>query len=548
MAVQSKCRNFAQKKLIMGKYIHRGNDVFTGYANSDYVDKTGLIGYINSTIETASRLTCVTRPRRFGKSMAAQMLYAYYDKSSDSRKLFCNYQIAQHPSFERHLNKYPTIFIDITEFTTRYEGNDAIVERIQSLLIKDLTKTYPDVEIDEDDDLMDVLLNITVRTGEKFVIIIDEWDALCREAADKPQLMNKYVNLLRRMFKSSDTARVFACVYMTGILPIKRYGTQSALNDFREFSMANPGQLAGYIGFTDKEVSRLCDKYGMNYKDMEAWYDGYYFGSEYPAIFNPNSVMAACSSKIYDNYWGKTSLFETLQQYIDLNLTNVSEKLDKILREEKVIVSTLRFGFDVNAIGSDDELFTLFIHLGYLSYNIDDKTIRIPNKEIRMEFIEAVRGSNSHKELSRMIKESDRLLEATWAKDEEAVAKALEKTHSQQTAPDFYNNEQALRAVVNLAYISAIDHYISIQELPSGKGYADIVFIPRTNSSNLAMIVELKWNKSKETAIDQIRRQDYPQAISTYTGKILLVGVNYDEKTKHHSCKIEEWNPDEHRN
>lgn len=525
----------------MGRFINRGNEGFKRYANADYVDKTGLIAYVNSTINSASMLTCVTRPRRFGKTAAAQMLCAYYDKSVDSHELFANYKIAEDTSFEQHLNKYPTIYLDITNFTTRYTAQDDIVGIMQTSIIKDIAKAYPNIVPEEGSDLMDYLLDIAMETGEKFVMIIDEWDALCREVSDNPPIMDKYVNLLRRLFKGSDTARVFASVYMTGILPIKRYGTQSALNDFREFSMASPRQLAGYFGFTEEETKVLCSRYHMNYEDLKGWYDGYNFGPNYPAVFNPNSVMIACTSGVYDNYWGRTSAFETLQQYIDLNLTGVQESLKKILRGELVKVSVLRFGFDISTIGSDEELLTLFIHLGYLAYNVEDSSVRLPNKEIRMEFVEALRGSKTHHQLSTLIKTSDRLMEATLRKDEQTVASIIEKLHTSTAGPDFYNNEQALRSVLKLGYLSAIDEYVSIQELPSGKGYADIALLPRHHSNKPAVIVELKWNHTAKTAITQIKDCNYPAILSDFTQHLLLVGISYDEKTKLHTCLIEDF-------
>ena len=546
----------------MGKFINGGNDGFRRYAAREYVDKTDLIAYVNSTIGTDIMLTCVTRPRRFGKTAAAQMLYAYYDKSSDSRELFAPYKIAADPSFGQHLNKYPAIYLDVTDFTTQYGGRDDIVGMIQAAIIKDLRKAYPEVELDDDADLMDVLIDINMATGEKFVMVVDEWDAICREATDKPSLMDRYVNFLRRMFKGGNTAKVFACVYMTGILPIKRYGTQSALNNFQEYSMTDADMLAGYIGFTESEVKSLCSKYNMDYEEMKNWYDGYSFPPDYPSVFNPNSVMQACERHTYKNYWGKTSSFETLQLYIDMNQTGVQESLEKIVRGESLKVSVLRFGFDVSSIGSDDELFTLMIHLGYLAYDAESRNVRIPNKEIRMEFIEALRGSKTHKKLQAMVRLSDRLMKATLDGDEQQVAEIVGQIHDSDAGPDFYNNEQALRSVLKLGYISAIDKYVSIQELPTVKGrssesrqacldgrvvteldevkgYADLVFIPRTGGYLPAVVVELKWNKTEHAAIDQIKRQDYPDVLKRFTDNILLVGISYDENTKQHTCKIE---------
>ena len=533
----------------MGVYINRGASGFERYANGEYVDKTGMIGYVNSTIDTPESLICVTRPRRFGKSAAAQMLYAYYDKSCDSRQLFERFQVAGDPTFEQHLNKYPSIIIDMTTFTTKFKGRVDIVDLIQKIVIKDISKAYPDIEIEEYDDLMDVLLKVVMAAGEKFVMIIDEWDAICREAEDKPQLMDSYVNLLRRLFKNIDTPRVFALVYMTGILPIKRYGTQSALNDFREYSMTDPKALAEYFGFTTEEVKALCDKYHMDFEEMKGWYDGYHFNVMRPvgavdpqpvtiSMFNPNSVMQAIRSHMCNNYWVRTSSFESLQRYIDMDFPGVKDTFEILLNGGERRVETLRYGDNLYDVATDDELFTLLIHLGYVSYNMMRGTVRLPNTEVRIEITEAVRGSKSHPELARWVRESDKLLEYTWAMDEEQVAKAIDTIHNTKISPRFYNDEQSLRSVIRMAYIGAVDYYVEIQELPSGKGFADLVFIPRRHSQRPAIVIELKWNQPVRAAIDQIRERDYPAILRGFTDNILLVGITYDEKTKRHQCSI----------
>ena len=253
---------------IMGIYINRGNMSFVGARRGEYVDQSELILYINSTLNTESRMTCVSRARRFGKSMAAKMLYAYYDKSCDRRKLFEDLKVAnaENPinknpetAFETHLNKYPTIYIDVTDFTSTYHDNKDIIKILSRTIKKDIREAYPDIAISPRTDLMGTLVKVYEHTGEQFILIIDEWDALCRELANKPQIMEEYVRLLRSLFKSGNTDRVFAAVYMTGILPIKQYGTQSALNNFQPYSMINPDPIGGYYGFTKDEVMALCE-------------------------------------------------------------------------------------------------------------------------------------------------------------------------------------------------------------------------------------------------------------------------------------------------
>lgn len=536
----------------MGTYINKGNEGFVKYTNSEYIDKTGMIAFINSTLSNANMLTCVTRPRRFGKSIAANMLCAYYDKSCDSSALFENFEIAKNPSFKEHLNKYPVIYIDITDFTTRYEGQADIINRLQTEIISDLHKTYPEIEIPHSTDLMAYLLEIVATTNEKFIIIIDEWDAMCRELADSPELMDRYINFLRRLFKGGNTAKVFTGVYLTGILPIKKYGTQSALNDFREYSMTSPGAMGGFLGFNDGDVKALAKKYGMDFAELKRWYDGYEMDTfdwkinipevKKTAIYNPNSVMTAIRERYCDNFWAKTEAFEALQQYIDCDFDGVANTLEKLIQGEPVRLNVLRFGNDISSVTDNNELFTLLIHFGYLSYNRQNRTVTLPNQEIREEFVEALRGSKRHKELSELVRHSDKTLEAVWLKDEETVAAGVEYIHNHKVAPNFYNNEQALRSVVRTAFLGAIDYYIEIQELASGKGYADLIFIPRRKSNKPVMVIELKWNESARTAIDQIKERDYPELLKDLSDEIFLVGISYDEKTKKHSCIIDIFN------
>ena len=285
----------------MATYINVGNLSFASVLNGEYVDKTGLIAQINNTLFKESRFSCVSRCRRFGKSMAAKMLCAYYDRSCDSRELFRGLEIERHPDFEKHLNKYPVIYIDMTNFTTDYGHDKDIVKHLQEDVTKSVARAYPNVSLSKPERLMDVLIDIAEATGDQFVIIIDEWDAICREFAPGTGAMDDYVDFLRRMFKSSDAMRVFAAAYLTGIFPIKKYKTESALNNFWEYSMLQPRRLARFYGFTNAEVKALCTKYGMNFEDMAKWYDGYKIGDE-SSMFNPNSVMQALDANCCDSY------------------------------------------------------------------------------------------------------------------------------------------------------------------------------------------------------------------------------------------------------
>ena len=285
----------------MGIFINIGNMGFQSARNGEYVDKSGLIRIVNKTINSERRFSCVTRCRRFGKSMAAKMLCAYYDQSCDSRHLFADLEIANDPDFERYLNKYPVIYLDMTAFVTRFH-NESIVEHIEAELRIDILETFPEVKVKETDDLMGCLIRIAAATGQQFIMIIDEWDAICREFTSGTSAMDTYVNWLRRMFKEVNAVNVFAAVYMTGILPIKKYKTESALNNFQEYSMVEPRRMSPFFGFTKDEVRTLAAQHNMPFAELEKWYDGYQIGDE-PSMFNPNSVMQAIDAGRCRSFW-----------------------------------------------------------------------------------------------------------------------------------------------------------------------------------------------------------------------------------------------------
>jgi len=315
----------------MGLYINIGNAGFQRIRNSEYVDKSGLISIVNGTLFTERSFSCVTRSRRFGKSMAAKMLCAYYDRSCDSRGLFADLAIASAPSFEQHLNKYPVIYLDMSDFTERFK-NDGIVDRIREKLLEDVLGAYPQVKVRDDDDLMEALVRINEATGDTFVFIIDEWDAICREFPPSSPAMDNYVGWMRRMFKSVNASRVFAGVYMTGILPIKKYKTESALNNFIEYSMVEPVDMGSFFGFTKDEVRALAEKHGMDFDELEKWYDGYQIGDEM-SMFNPNSVMQAVRSRRCRSFWASTGAFDAVAHYINMNYEGLKDDIISMLAE-----------------------------------------------------------------------------------------------------------------------------------------------------------------------------------------------------------------------
>jgi len=521
----------------MGIYINKGNEAFRTSRNSEYIDKSGLIAVINDTLNTERSCSCITRCRRFGKSMAAKMLCAYYDNSCDSRELFEGLEIAKKSSFGKHLNKYPVICLDITSFTTRYRKDPNIVDRLQHDVKEELMSVYPDAKITDNDDLMAALIKIKALTGQKFIMIIDEWDAILREFDDVPTTTEAFVDLLRRLFKGQDSVDVFAGAYITGILPIKKYKTQSALNNFREYSMIRPGKLAKYLGFTKAEVKKLCKKHKVSFDKMEQWYDGYNIGNE-KSMFNPYSVMEAINSEDFGSFWSNTGAYDAVTTYIQMNFEGLKDDIISMLAGEKCHVNTVGFTNDLKIIRSKDDVLTVMIHLGYLSYDSENEECYIPNKEVRIELEQAIKLAK-WEHITQIIEQSRKLLETTLRGDCEAVAKGIDKAHDENTSILSYNDENSLSCVISMAYIFARNNYIFHREYATGKGFADLVLIPRKGIKSPALIIELKYNKTVGTAIDQIKEKQYPDKIAEYSGEIMLVGVTYDREKKTHECVIE---------
>ncbi|MBR4366567.1 MAG: AAA family ATPase [Bacteroidaceae bacterium] len=519
----------------MGIFINKGNSGFRQTRKSEYIDKSGLIGVVNQTLFTRQKFTCVTRCRRFGKSMAAEMLSAYYDHSCDSRSLFTDLQIASNPSFEEHLNKYPVIYLDMTTFITSF-GDEQIVAHIQEELIADIQKAYPQVVYEDGEHMMKYLQRINIETGEHFIFIIDEWDAICREFGSKPQVMDEYLNLLRRMFKDVSGMDVFAGVYMTGILPIKKFKTQSALNNFEEYSMVSPGDMAPFFGFTKEEVRMLSDKHGMDFDELEKWYDGYQIGPQ-PSMFNPNSVMQAIRKQWCDSYWSKTGATDAISGYINMNYDGLKDDIIRMIAGERCKVNPNGFKNDLSQVNNRDDVLTVLIHLGYLSYDRVKRECRIPNLEVLGEMENAI-NDVKWVHVGKALQESEQLLEDTLAGNAEAVARGVGAAHSENTSILSYNDENSMACVLSIAYYFAHGDYIFHREYASGKGYADLVLIPRKNVDSPAIVIELKYGHSADEAMAQIKERRYWEKVSDYSGDVLLVGISYDREAKTHECII----------
>ena len=534
----------------MGRYVNPGNEGFAGIVGDEYVDKTGLIGLFDSTLNGPRKLVMVSRPRRFGKSFAAQSLVAFYSCGADSRELFEGLEVARREGWDERLNKYNVLQLDMTEIMQSAVGVDAPSE-VARLALPELRELAPGAgerDAGHPNELASALWDVVQATGRKFVFVIDEWDAPYRLAQGERDAQDAYAEWLRALFKSNTlTPVVVAGAYMTGILPIKKYAHQSAVSDFQEYTMVRPGAYVPYVGFSEREVLLLCERHGLDANDVRRWYDGYDLpafrplpgDSRHVATYAPYSVMQAMWAGATGSYWPSTETFEELRRYIDMDFEGLQADVLRAIGGEELRLDPNTFNNDMASVASRDDALTLLVHLGYLCYDIGTGRARVPNEEVRGELRRAV-GRSRHPRVARVMRDSMRLVEDVLARDGEAVAAAIGRAHDAACAPIHYNGEQALRAVVKAALVAAVDDWACVDELPSGRGYADVAYLPRAGSGKPALLVELKWDKPVSAAIDQVVARDYPQVLRDLGVPILVVAVTYDAKTKEHTCRITE--------
>lgn len=520
----------------MGIYLNPGNENFREMSgNRNYVDKTMMLSVLNEFIDEANKYVCISRPRRFGKTMTSEMINAYYSKGCDSSGIFSKCKIANAPGYDEKRNKYNVIKIDLN---SEYQGatdKKVFLSKLTDYINQEIKTEFPGVDIEESDSLARNILNVYAATGETFIIIIDEYDVLVREQAEE-SLFKEYLSFLNGLFKSATLRPAISLAYITGILPVVRDKVQSKLNNFEEYTMLDAFELTEYVGFTSKEVQQLCQKYNVDYDECRNWYDGYnQNGFE---IYNPQSVVKLVSTGKFRNYWSMTSSYQVIADRIESNFKGIKDDVISMLSGESVDVNVSRYINTMDAFSDREDVFTYLIHLGYLAYDMDNETCRIPNREIRAEWINAISKNSEYDVTNSIIEGSKKLLSATLDMDSAVVAAALDTSHIHVTSNRSYNNEDALASAIYLAYIYALNEYTAIKEVTAGCGFADVVYIP-LDPSKTAMVIELKHNDSAESGIAQIKSRKYFDCLSHYQGNLLLVGINYDEKEKTHTAKIE---------
>ena len=522
----------------MGVYLNPGAAMLRQGRNSQiYVDKSPMIARLNRLVNTERKYACVSRPRRFGKTMAANMVSAYYDRTTDAQVEFAGLAIACDPTFDAQRNRYDAVRINMQEFLSETHGVEALIARLQSFVCRELQAAYSGITLFDPKSLPQTMSDVFAQTGNQFVIVIDEWDCVMRETMSDHAGQRRYLDFLRAWLKDKPYV---ALSYMTGILPVKKYGSHSALNMFDEYSMLDPSWMAPYMGFTSNEVEDLCRQWGRDFSECKAWYDGYRLEGA-GEVYNPRSVVRAVEDGRFTSYWTQTETFEALRRYIEMDLDGLHAKVVELVGGGRVEIDMRTYDNDMTTFNRADDVLTLLVHLGYLAYDEPRREVFVPNREVAGEYASATAGGG-WAEVARSIASSEALLDSLLAGDAEAVGRGVEQAHADVASVIAYNHEEDLACTLRLAFYSAMRRWKLVREAPAGKGYADLLMVPLASSGALpGVVVELKWGQSPAEALAQMRERDYAAAFrgTAAEGNTLLCAVTYDPKAKRHECAIE---------
>ena len=517
------------------------NTVFKKSVQGSYVDKSEIISDLNSLLDDPKRFVLISRSRRFGKTYTIRMLNAYYSKRCDSKEIFDKLKISKYPTYEENLNKYHVLYLDMQSFASSLdkEGKEYL-SNFHEQLTQELVENFPKAFKKEvKNDFPKALKQVYSIYREKFIVLVDEWDYALR-VYQNAKITEEYVDLLRSLFKDDICANCFSLVYMTGILPIKRYDTESSLNNFDEFTMESPGKYAKYFGFTESEVKELCSEHNLSFNLAKTWYDGYKL--EGIDIYNPNSIISLLERRQYTSYWRKTGSLDVVTAALKLDFGNVRQDLIALLSGAEIMpINFDKYNSDIKNVKETNDILAYLVHLGYLAYDNTKNRVYIPNNEVRLAIVDALKIDNSKLVIDK-IKESEEFIKNLVAQDEQKVASYIEKIHNSNVSILTYNSEVSLRYVLMMAMFSSDGIYQNaLQELPSGKGFADLAYIPLIQQAGVypSFVIELKWNKDVNTALSQIKDKQYTDVLKQTARECLLVGINYDVETKKHTCKIE---------
>ena len=525
----------------MGIYVNPNNTIFSKYVKAKpFVDKSCLLNVLNDCIDNMQNHVCVSRPRRFGKTMALQMAYAYYSKGCDSRAIFQNLELSKTDGWDKYLNKFNVIRLDLIAFYRQTKPIEDIISDINNSVLDELKSEFSNIDISGARDIVDAISIIYKKTEEEFVFFIDEYDYPIRTCS-KSEDLRPYLNFLNGIFKNSDLANAISLAYLTGILPPIADRVESKLNNFKQFSILTPKNMAPYFGFTSSEVKQLCEQYGLSYDECCRWYDGYklYIDKEYTDVFNPQAVAEAIRDGECNSYWPETASYLPVSEQIDRNANGIQEAIVQMITKESVPVDVSGFLNSLDKIETRDEILTYLIHLGYLSYDAQNRTGTIPNLEIQKRWKLIVSRARNYAKVNEVLAQSDQLLKDTIALKTDKVAEGLRNAHARIGTILTYNNEATLQCAIYLAYFAAIEYYTILKETPVGEGIADLIFLPYVPNKP-AIVIELKVDQTTNVALKQIDDKHYTQPLDGYHGKLLKVAVNYDRKSKIHQCEIRE--------
>lgn len=535
----------------MGIYLN-SESAYTLYKSETqkpyFVDKSRMIEELFPLIEEGANHICITRPRRFGKTVTANMISAFFSKAREASDIFDRLKISTSQNYSKYRNQYNVIHISLNDISRQCTTYEEYITRIEQRLVRDLKRAYPQAELDGEESAVDALMEIYTENSEnRFIFVFDEWDFLFHQPFVTEKEKREYLSYLRSLLK--DRPYVILA-YMTGILPIAKYSSGSELNMFTEYTMLSEEKFSEVFGFTDSEVDTLYQKYTdytehikVTREGLRYWYNGYHtFSGE--RVYNPRSVVCALRNNNLGNYWTSAGPYDEIYYYIENNVAAVRDDLALMVSGIPVPAKIREYAATSMNLNTKDEIFSSMVVYGFLSY--ENGKVSIPNKELMDRFDEMLQREPSLGYVYRLARASDRMLEATLSGDVDTMAEILELAHDTEVPLLRYNNETELSAVVNLVYLSARDRYRMEREDKAGTGYVDFIFYPETDKSLDSIILELKVDSSPEEAIRQIKTRKYDLRFrerigeeQKYTGRILAVGISYNKKTKKHICRVE---------
>jgi hypothetical protein len=518
------------------------------YNSPYFVDKSLLLGELFSVIGTSTNYVCVTRPRRFGKSVMANMIAAFFSKASNARCIFDTLKIAQEPQYEVFAGQYDVISISLNEMPRKCTNYEQYIDRIENRLLKDLMNSYPNADIREDDAVWDAMMSIfNVYDSKQFIFVLDEWDFIYHQDFATERDKKDYISFLSNLLKDKPYVSL---AYMTGILPIAKYSSGSELNMFLEYTMASEEKYSDYFGFTDSEVDDLYERFLSKQQNplvtrdgLREWYNGYHTKSG-ERVYNPRSVIASLTNNNLGNYWTSAGPYDEIYYYINHNVAAVRDDLAQLVAGVPVPVKVQEYAASSMNLVTKDEIFSAMVVYGFLSY--ENGCVSIPNLELMSKFTDMLLKEPLLGCVHQLAAKSEEMMKATLQGNSDQVAEIMQYAHNTETPLLRYNSESELTVLVTLVYLSARDSYRIEREDKAGVGYVDFIFYPEIDRSADALILELKVDQSPDEALQQIKEREYALKFNgkigetpKYTGRVLGVGISYDRQSKVHSCKIE---------